>query len=334
MSAKERFPSFFKIIIAGYPNDRLRIPPHFIQKYLSHEIPSGVTLKGPSGSHWHVKLQERENGIFLHDGWPQFIKDHSLGDYELLIFRYEGNMSFNVQIFDKSGWERVSVCTDRNHVESSSSNGKRKRGRPRKYFSHLHLPKTHEHNPGQSDDPEKLKEKGQIQMKTGIDKSRAKDVWPKKFKENENIQRKIKKEEDLSAQEMELHDSHILRRGQPLAEECERVWKMARSFNSRFPCFESFMKAYNTERAFILRIPTSFSKAYLPQQKTRFVLKNSKGKAWEVASNYNKKYHAFSGGWRAFACDNNLNQGDVCVFELVDKNVMQVHVFPIDQTSS
>ncbi|KAK5837911.1 hypothetical protein PVK06_006638 [Gossypium arboreum] len=39
-------------------------------------------------------------------GWDQFHKDHSLGDNDLLVFRHNGNMCFDVQIFDKTGVER------------------------------------------------------------------------------------------------------------------------------------------------------------------------------------------------------------------------------------
>lgn len=37
--------------------------------------------------------------------------------------------------------------------------------------------------------------------------------------------------------------------------------------------------------------------------------------------------HSFSGGWRSFVVDNGLKEGDACIFELVKRTEMQVHVF-------
>ncbi|KAL1114363.1 hypothetical protein V6Z11_D02G250200 [Gossypium hirsutum] len=44
--------------------------------------------------------------MVIQHGWDQFYKDHSLGDNDLLVFRPNGNMCFDVQIFDKTGVER------------------------------------------------------------------------------------------------------------------------------------------------------------------------------------------------------------------------------------
>lgn len=74
-------------------------------------------------------------------------------------------------------------------------------------------------------------------------------------------------------------------------------------------------------------IPQSFSAAgHFPPSKMRVVLRNSAGKAWDVSCLYHARRHYFSGGWAPFARYNNLKQGDVCIFELVNKDEMQVHV--------
>ena len=74
-------------------------------------------------------------------------------------------------------------------------------------------------------------------------------------------------------------------------------------------------------------IPQSFSAAgHFPPSKMRVVLRNSAEKAWDVSCIYHARRHYFSRGWAPFACYNNLKQGDVCIFELVNKDEMQVHV--------
>lgn len=36
--------------------------------------------------------------------------------------------------------------------------------------------------------------------------------------------------------------------------------------------------------------------------------------------------HTFCGGWMAFVRGNDVNIGDICIFELVGKREMQVHI--------
>lgn len=36
--------------------------------------------------------------------------------------------------------------------------------------------------------------------------------------------------------------------------------------------------------------------------------------------------HTFCGGWMAFVRDNDIQMGDICIFELIGKCEMRVHV--------
>lgn len=121
-----------------------RIPPKFV-KHLPIELPDQAILKGPSGEKWHVKLCKTVDGIYLKDGWQQFFRDHSLGDNEWLLFRYNGDLCFNVHIFGKNGCERVDASSTKANHETASSSGKRPRGRPRK--TPLGLVPLHESKP-------------------------------------------------------------------------------------------------------------------------------------------------------------------------------------------
>ena len=105
-----------------------QIPPHFIE-HLKNEGAGRATLEGPSGDLWTVLLHKDENGTYLQEGWPEFARYHSLGNYEFLLFRHEGNLCFRVQIFDKNALERIGESLT---CGAAMPAGKRKRGRPRK----------------------------------------------------------------------------------------------------------------------------------------------------------------------------------------------------------
>ncbi|KAG8368302.1 hypothetical protein BUALT_Bualt15G0031500 [Buddleja alternifolia] len=98
-------------------------------------------------------------------------------------------------------------------------------------------------------------------------------------------------------------------------------------FTSSLPFFESSMKDYSIGSKSCLLIPKAFSKKYIPQA-TRIVLRNSKGSNWDANIILNSsKLFSISAGWKAFADDNALEKGDICIFELVDEYIMQVHIF-------
>lgn len=107
-------------------------------KDISNELSDRVTLKVRSGRSWTAKVSKRSNGVYIEDGWQEFLKDNSLGKDEFLRFWYDGNMCFSIQIFGKNGCERINVDSPkvphiRTHQNSASTAVKRPRGRPRKH---------------------------------------------------------------------------------------------------------------------------------------------------------------------------------------------------------
>lgn len=77
------------------------------------------------------------------------------------------------------------------------------------------------------------------------------------------------------------------------------------------------------------KIPYKFAMAHLPDCKTEIVLRNLKGECWTVNSLPDSKgrmVHTFCGGWMAFVRGNDIKIGDVCIFELISKLDMRVHI--------
>ncbi|GFY89641.1 hypothetical protein Acr_06g0015810 [Actinidia rufa] len=117
-------PCFYKIVL-GQAIEELRIPPHFM-KHLVHEKAGRVTLTGPYDDLWTIVLRKKENGTYLQDGWPDFMRYHSLGNSEFLLFQYHGSLHFTVRIFDPSGLERVGSSITSKHQEAEGTQRKNK----------------------------------------------------------------------------------------------------------------------------------------------------------------------------------------------------------------
>ncbi|KAF5177306.1 B3 domain-containing protein [Thalictrum thalictroides] len=124
-------PEFFKIIHASLGNtQQLRIPPDFL-KHIADEDSGIAVLEGPSATYdWHVRFCKKEGGTFLTEGWNDFVRDNALGEYEFLVFRYQGNMCFHVEIYAKSGCKKEDSGGNIQGIVGSTSY--RGRGRPPK----------------------------------------------------------------------------------------------------------------------------------------------------------------------------------------------------------
>ncbi|KAK2978382.1 hypothetical protein RJ640_016484 [Escallonia rubra] len=125
-------PCFYKIIFDDQA-EKARIPYGFM-KHIPNEELGTATLESSSGRRWSVELRRKKDGLFITDGWQEFIRDNSLVNYELVLFTYDGKKHFSVQIFDPSGLEKASapLIASMYQEAASSSKIKRKRGRPRK----------------------------------------------------------------------------------------------------------------------------------------------------------------------------------------------------------
>lgn len=83
-------------------------------------------------------------------------------------------------------------------------------------------------------------------------------------------------------------------------------------------------------------IPRTFAEKYLGQKKVGFNIRDSNGRTWAVEYVYQitgRPKGKFKAGWKKFVRDNDVEVGDVCVFELISNmdegvNLMQVHIFP------
>lgn len=63
-------------------------------------------LVGPSGNSWPMDLIQQDDGLFFHNGWASFVKDHCLESGDALVFRYDGDLHFTVLAFDESSCEK------------------------------------------------------------------------------------------------------------------------------------------------------------------------------------------------------------------------------------
>ncbi|XP_027774766.1 B3 domain-containing protein REM5-like isoform X1 [Solanum pennellii] len=97
MEIPPKKPHFFKPILPGFENG-LKIPLGFL-KYLKGHDQHEHAILTRGGKKWLVKAHGRR----LEEGsWKEFVEEHKLKFGDVLVFKYEGDMEFDVSIFDSS----------------------------------------------------------------------------------------------------------------------------------------------------------------------------------------------------------------------------------------
>lgn len=89
---------FIQYLHTGFEH-QLAIPEK-VARNLRTKLPVTVSLKAPSGFTWVVGITTRDHTLYFSHGWPEFVKDHFLGENDILFFKYNGGSHFDVLMFD------------------------------------------------------------------------------------------------------------------------------------------------------------------------------------------------------------------------------------------
>ncbi|KAI3762906.1 hypothetical protein L1987_53348 [Smallanthus sonchifolius] len=316
-----RSPHFIQGFNPNISFDKLKIPSKFV-KHLEGKTTGTVYLMGPSGNTWHADLAQETDGLFILDGWASFVRDHFLENGDSLVFRYDGNLHFTLQIFDQSSCEKETAFSAECHQDLSIFDQHFGKKRDREYASLLtntvdFVPKKPRSQPNE--------------MQSGLHESVDGRCEVAGFLNNADFYSSALKNPITNAMpisEVSPNDDELDRLSASEAD------KIARSFTSSFPHFTQVMKRFNISGSYTLNVPYQFAMAYLPNWKVKIVLHNLKGESWTVNSIPTTRVqtsHTFCGGWLAFVRSNNINVRDICIFELVGDCEMRVKILRVRQ---
>ncbi|CAL5369572.1 unnamed protein product [Camellia sinensis] len=296
------FDEFFKVYLPDQNSQRLRVPPDFV-KHFNGTIPNNAILKDLGGKIWHVEMEEAENGIYFKNGWQRFANDHSLVFGDFVLFTYKGNSLFDAKVFGKNGCLKEEAFANKCMNEETSNADKiavpvkikEESEEEHTCFEPIHNCKR------------KYSEIGRKRSKNSLGKSK----------------RLVREASSDGITKRTLHP--IVPRA---IQGDEEALEVASKFVSKFPFFKIAMKpAYITGG--VMNIPSRFLKSYMEKDRESVILLVS-DQSWPVKVIRSRKSVCnFSGGWRVFRRENTLKPGDVCIFELVDRNdfVLKVSIF-------
>ncbi|XP_020520745.1 B3 domain-containing protein Os01g0723500 isoform X1 [Amborella trichopoda] len=355
------FYYFFKVLLGNFSEQLVKssIPPAF-RTYLEHEVSRKVFLKGPSGDVWPVDLKKTVGGMLFQNGWKDFVNDHCLQLGHFLVFRYDGDVYFTVQIFDQTCCEKEDAFLVHNSDEMDFNEDNAEEVKVKENLmkqSRIARNRSFKSKMNRTNGKvnifptQPVFDNGYVEAEKNDMKTKMNDIMTVGDSSDESSceeqcsekQRRISRALEPS-QKKDTHNStsdRRISRERTVVSARRRVTKRemhnaidsASSFQSSKPSFTLVMKPGNVYRHFTAFVPAAFAREHLPCCQCKLILRNQAGCSWTVSySPHGMKGYRMHGGWKQFSFENNLEDGDACAFELVKgKKEFIVHIFRVIQ---
>ncbi|GAB2227283.1 hypothetical protein Droror1_Dr00009098 [Drosera rotundifolia] len=305
---------FFKIMLGDFRTE-LRIPRQFSLQFKA-KTGDRIVLRGPRGNATTVELMQEGEDYFFVGGWRDFIEYHGIKVTDFLVFRLNDDFSVNViLIFDNSGCERKasyftdnkSSCSKKKHVEQQID----------------------------SDDATERDDVREVARTEGTDD----DALQQPQKDHATTS-KSNRDKDVQGT---MKTPHVEKANYPLYfrsnrrrvtdEEKQSTYQIA-SRHLKGPSFLVRMQPSHVRHGFTLTIPKLWANSNLPSnlQEIQLGIWTSE-ELWAVKYRRSTQNMLLT-GWSKFVFDNNIEEDDVCVFELrrVSQGkpvIFDVHIFRV-----
>ncbi|XP_054822867.1 B3 domain-containing protein REM16-like [Prosopis cineraria] len=324
-----KFTHFAHRLPPGF-DQHLALPKRFSDS-LKRKLPDNVTLKGPGGAEWTVRLSTRDDVLHFTDGWQQFAQDHFLEESDLLIFKYNGESQFDVLIFDQknlcekvaSYFVRDSGLTNKRNKdncleeENIPSDSKVKVASPKK-SAHGKSKKTRkatvERTPAQQ-----TKRRGRSNRS---DAHAGEIDWLPDVEPASTSRNKMVEVVDASSRRAMIDNAK------------KNTLQLAQAACTP-DGFYVVMRPSHVYRRFYVTIPTKWMTEHFPLQSEDVILRVGESE-WLAKYTFEATRHTggLASGWKQFAVDNNLQEFDVCVFNLAGLGkkplTLEVKIFRVD----
>ncbi|XP_038902137.1 B3 domain-containing transcription factor VRN1-like isoform X2 [Benincasa hispida] len=340
-------PHFFKIILhQNLIQQKLDLPNKFVKNNGASLLFSKATLSLPDGANWTVQLKNLDGKICFLRGWPEFVEFYSIQPGYFLVFQLRRICCFNVLIFDTSATEidyptrPPSVLIPKTENEDGEEsvrtlNGavlkKRSREKEEKtvaYCSFREMKKMMRKNV-----KIKIEKHRGFTTSQGFsyeDEDEDEDLETNYSRRQSTYRGSAYNEGDDGRFSPETMRPMNPRKTPPVLTENQLVvLRRARSFKCRTnnPSFMVTMRPSYIQTGNYLSIPRIFAERYI-KESMDVKLEIGDGRSWRVLCGvrwaFTRRRTELKGGWKRFAVDNELEEGDICVFELINKTT-KVH---------
>ncbi|CAN4077149.1 unnamed protein product [Withania somnifera] len=337
MKIPPKKPHFFKPILKGFKHD-LKIPIGFL-KYLKGEKHTEHAILRRGGKKCLVKL----SGHRSEDGWGKFAEENDVKLGDMLVFRHEGNMEFEVSIFD-------STYCDREYAKTSPYSAAHQESFGHSHFecttkgycfshSYLCLPQKFAYANGITNKKCCLIIRDERQRSWDLKLSSCKTRtyigggWTKFsadncLKKGDHIMFEIVTNGETPIWKFQVvtdHEQTPLQKFQGDLLNAQIV--TSTSGDDCHPCFISTIKSKCFSMA-VLYFPLDFSKSNgLMNRKCEMILRDETERCWSMWLGRRGNNFRITRGWEKFRAENGLQLGDTFKFELIKNGEIPIAHF-------
>ncbi|KAI4997841.1 hypothetical protein ZWY2020_053183 [Hordeum vulgare] len=291
------------------------IPESFVY-YFEWKLSGTIELEAPNGNVYDVGITERRNKTVLRSGWEAFVDANHIVKRDSLMFRYRGNRRFEVVVFNSSGCEKVVSCTAR--IQSNINDQERSRNSTdiSTGFSygnnHLLARRSDDCQTGRSGYCRKRARKDAIS-------SRSEDLSENSLCEHESSESEDIERIRIRPEQDDTHPYIMTRYARLTQLQKKKVLKKVEVIASDLHIYVAVITRASVLGS--LTFATQYCDTYL-RKGSRSLVFQTKGKRqqWHGELHDNNRALRITGGWTSFAKDNNLRNGDICLFELMKNN--------------
>ncbi|TXG64439.1 hypothetical protein EZV62_011433 [Acer yangbiense] len=337
-SRRRKQPShFFKVILNSTLEDKkLKIPEKFVRIFGDELSAAVVTLTVPNGQVFRVNLTKDGTKFWFDHGWHDFIQYHSISVGYFLVFKYRKNSSFNVLIFDTTACEIKYPYNDNDEkMKNEKQNSLHKvemenedsvpplKSFENKVFDHFPRssskvqPQTSQHNPAKPSFAAEFKHGNDKRCK--MEELEEKDQKSTHSSDKANTRTKFDEDEILVL----LADMGICvnkQFGNISTEEKERAIAAARLFKPKNPSFMIILRSADIHNRRIY-VSAEFGHRYFSRSKCIKVV-DCDGRKWPAEISWSPLcFITRLGGFSKI-----LDEGDICVFELLSEKKLKVSI--------
>ncbi|XP_039007120.1 B3 domain-containing transcription factor VRN1-like isoform X1 [Hibiscus syriacus] len=339
-------PFFHKLILSTTLHEKkLRIPDNFVKKFRD-ELSVAAALTVPDGHVWRVGIKKANNKVWFQEGWQEFLERYYIRVGYVLVFRYEGNSAFSVSVFNLYNSE-INYQTNA-LVGAQYNHGKQ--------YPFEQLEDDECVSPalqnlfGGSKLNNCINWGGDVNLQTSkrvnnqairvkLHTSGAMPPEQKKRGRKRQVDPNIQEPSAGNVDEVDMrfrsYESASARKRTLTAEERERAINAAKAFEPTNPFCRVVLRPSYLYRGCIMYLPSCFAEKHLNGVSGSIKLQLPDGRQWSVRCLYKGGKAKFSRGWYEFTQENNLGEGDVCVFEVLRAReiVLKVTVFRVMESA-
>ncbi|KAJ7966673.1 B3 domain-containing protein [Quillaja saponaria] len=314
-----KFIRFTQFLGSDY-HKQLALPKKFSDN-MKKKLPENVTLKGPSGMLWNLQLTTKDDTLFFSHGWQQFVKDHCLEDTDFLNFMYNDTEH---ESGGPSKRKQKEISLEELHNPSNSGV---RCTEPEKSGNSDSIPVPSRFVPFEDTNNKIKKLVSSINPLQTTQKDRHTEAFRGDMSKSADAEPSSKKRKGTYAQ---LYTSNR----RPVTEVEKRNALQLAEAALTAESFSIVIRPSHAYKRFFVFLPKWWTLKHMSPQNQGLILRIGE-EEWCTRYTYDRyrRCGGFTGGWRYFAIDNNLEEFDVCVFkpacQMNNSMVLDVSIFRV-----